>query len=199
MFINMARQMGITAKNDLAHLIGNASVETGNWKSAIEWSHWSDPVLVHKKLTSNFPTVEIAKYYIDLNNPVAFANRAYANKNGNGDEASGDGWRYRGRAFLHITGKGNYLAVGKKAHPENPTIYVNNPEILSTNPTEGAKASIAWFLINNLKGKSDRQVTVGINGTTALNNKERGQASMLAKKELSKNTPQVPHRNKSRG
>lgn len=186
---SVARKMGITAQNDLANLLGHASVETASWTSATENLKYVDPDRVRRVFTTNFPTVEIAQKYLDLNNPVAFANRAYANALGNGNEASGDGWRYRGRGFLHITGKENYGKVGAKVHPKDPDIYVNNPELLSTDPIESAKASVAWFLIKNLKGKTGKQVTVGINGAAALKNKERGQAAKAEKKLLAKSAP----------
>jgi predicted chitinase len=192
--VTVAKKMGITSPSDLSNLLGHASVETASWTSATENLKYSDPDRVRRVFTTNFPTVELAQKYLDLNNPVAFANRAYANTLGNGDEASGDGWKYRGRGYLHITGKENYRTVGAKVHPKDPNIYVNNPELLSTNPIEGAKASVAWFLIKDLKGKTGKQVTVGINGATALKNKERGQAAKAEKKLLTK-TPTNKRKN----
>ncbi len=53
-----------------------------------------------------FPTMEIAKQY--AHNQEKIANRAYGGRMGNGDEASGDGWRYCGRGLIQLTGKSNY-------------------------------------------------------------------------------------------
>jgi putative chitinase len=180
----VAKQLGITTANDLGNLLGHASVETQQWTKAVEHMVYKTADRVHKVFTTNFPTTQLAQQYLDLNDPVALANRAYANVNGNGNEASGDGWRYRGRGFLMISGKANYAAVGAWAHPKEPDIYVNNPELISSNPVESAKASVAWFNIKKLKGKSGKDVTVGINGATAMKNKERTQAAKAANAEL---------------
>jgi putative chitinase len=58
-----------------------------------------------------FPTQEIADEY--ARKPEKIANRAYANRMGNGNEASGDGWKYRGRGAIQLTGHNNYAAFAK--------------------------------------------------------------------------------------
>ncbi|HEJ2200336.1 TPA: glycoside hydrolase family 19 protein, partial [Pseudomonas aeruginosa] len=72
-------------------------------------------------------------------NPRAIANNAYASRNGNGDEASGDGWRYRGRGLLQITGRANYRAAG--AGLGQP--LEQEPELLEQ--PEWAVISAAWW------------------------------------------------------
>jgi putative chitinase len=183
LLIKVARSKGITNINDLSQLLGQADAETAGWTMPVEKIKYTDPERVRKVFTTNFPTVNLAQQYINKNDWVAFANKAYANINGNGDEASGDGWRYRGRGFLHITGKELYAKAGASAHPENPGIYVQNPSLLGSNPLEAAKASVWYFLYKNLKGKTSKQATAKVN-PAGLKAKERGQAAKAAKKEL---------------
>ncbi|MBI5558055.1 MAG: glycoside hydrolase family 19 protein [Deltaproteobacteria bacterium] len=57
-----------------------------------------------------FPTLEKAEMY--ARNPAKLANYVYAKRLGNGDEQSGDGWRYRGRGVIQVTGRGNYRTIG---------------------------------------------------------------------------------------
>jgi putative chitinase len=128
-----AHSMGITDSNDLANFLAQCNVETNNWKKSTESFNYSTPEVLRNTFTSRFPNDAVAQTYIK-SGEVATANRALSNKNGNGDEASGDGWRYRGRGFLHLTGRELYAKAGEALHPKNPTIYVNHPEILSTNP-----------------------------------------------------------------
>ena len=98
-------------------------------------------------------------------NPEMIANRAYANRMGNGDEASGDGWRYCGRGLLQLTGKSNYQAFA-----DSVGIAVEEaPAFLQT--FEGAIQSACWFWeSNNLNQYADSgdilTMTKRINGGT---------------------------------
>ena len=86
---------------------------------------------------SLFPTLAIATQY--ANSPEAIANRAYANRMGNGNEASGDGWRYCGRGLIQITGRSNYQAF---ADAMNMSIDDVAPYLLTF---AGAVTSACWF------------------------------------------------------
>ena len=184
--IKIAKAKGLSAASDLSSFLGQCQIETGNWVRATENFKYNDPVRIYKVFTSNFPTPADAAPYIG--NQVALANRALAGKNGNGNEASGDGWRYRGRGFIHITGRELYAQAGAAVHPENPNIYINNPELLSSNPKEAALASIWYFKTKVGKGKTANQATKVVN-PAGLKGKERNQAAQAIKQQLTKKTP----------
>jgi putative chitinase len=75
--------------------------------------------------------------------PERIANRVYANRMGNGAETSGDGWAYRGRGLIQLTGKNNYTAAGRGLNRD----LVTDPSYLET--PEGAARSAAWFWYEN--------------------------------------------------
>jgi putative chitinase len=112
------------------------------------------------------------KYFKDLataqryaHNPERIANRAYANRMGNGDEASGDGWRFCGRGLIQLTGKDNYQSFADSIETELEDI----PHYLAT--FEGAVQSACWFWeTNNLNKWADAgditTLTKKINGGT---------------------------------
>lgn len=111
----------------------------------------------------HFPNLEIARAY--QRNPEKIANRAYANRMGNGDENSGDGWRYRGRGLIQLTGKSNYQDFADSIETHLEEI----PEYLET--FEGAVQSACWFWeTNRLNTFADRgdivALTKRINGGT---------------------------------
>jgi putative chitinase len=118
------------------------------------------------RLTQIFP-----KYFRDVdpneyaNNPEKIANRVYCNRMGNGDERSGDGYRFRGRGAVQLTGRSNYEACGEDLEVD----LVANPDYLET--PEGAIRSAAWFWdqhdLNDWADKKDvTTVTKKINGGT---------------------------------
>lgn len=97
--------------------------------------------------------------------PKMIANKVYANRMGNGNEASGDGWKYRGKGFIQLTGKDNYKALSKSTG----TDYVANPELLLNEAD--AMVSACWFWSkNNLNKHADNKdvssATKVINGGT---------------------------------
>jgi putative chitinase len=100
-----------------------------------------------KNLLRTFPRrfdAKTAKQY--AHKPEMIANRAYANVNGNGDEASGDGWKYRGRGPIQLTGRGVYatasaaLGVG--------TLLVDDPDLVKSDPSIGIRFA-TWFFQHN--------------------------------------------------
>jgi putative chitinase len=97
--------------------------------------------------------------------PECIANRAYANRMGNGDEASGDGWRFCGRGLIQLTGRSNYQAFADSIETDINDI----PNYLAT--FEGAVQSACWFWeTNNLNKWADIgdivTLTKKINGGT---------------------------------
>jgi putative chitinase len=100
-----------------AHFFGQTSHETGEFKTFSENLNYSAAGLkkVFKKYFNDLTALAYAR------NPEKIANKVYGNRMGNGDEASGDGWKFRGRGALQLTGKSNYEAFAK---------YLCKPEIL---------------------------------------------------------------------
>jgi putative chitinase len=180
--IKVAKKYGIKTDNDLASLLGQVGHETLNWTKSVENLRYTDPKRIYKLFTSAIPNEKAAMPYV--NNPIALANVAYAGKNGNGDARSGDGWKYRGRGFLQVTGRANYQMVGQLAHPENPNIYVDNPDLLSTNPVESSRAASAYFIKRVGLGKSVKYATKQINPAGA-GAKSRVAAVKQAKRSMS--------------
>jgi putative chitinase len=120
----------------MAAFLGHIAHESGGLRLLEEKTYYTD---AHKVtgLFSAFKTDAEAVPY--LRKSHAFANRAYANQDGNGDEASGDGWRYRGRGLIQLTHKNAYEAFGKDIGVD----FVEHPELLAI--PQYAALSAAWF------------------------------------------------------
>jgi putative chitinase len=123
-----------------AHFFAQTAHESGNFKAFSENLNYGAAGLtgIFKKY---FPTTEKALLY--ERKPEKIANLVYASRMGNGDEASGDGFKFRGRGALQLTGKDNYKVFSE---------YLKNPEIM-TNPdlvaTEFAFESAIFFFDRN--------------------------------------------------
>jgi putative chitinase len=99
---------------------------------------------LRKVFPKYFPTDELAQQYASRpNRAEAIANRIYASRMGNGPEESGDGWRFRGRGLIQLTGKQNYMwfAASLEITPEEATEYLMT--------FEGAAQSACWFWETN--------------------------------------------------
>jgi len=123
-----------------AHFFAQTAHETGGYKAFTENLNYNAAGLIGT-FKKYFPDMATANRY--ARQPEKIANRVYASRMGNGPEASGDGWRYRGRGALQLTGKDNYAAFAK---------YCNRPDVMS-NPdivaTELAFESAMFFFERN--------------------------------------------------
>ena len=102
-----------------AHFFAQTAHETGGFKAFSENLNYSAQGL--QGIFGKYFPGNLEESY--ARQPEKIANRVYASRMGNGDEASGDGWKYRGRGALQLTGKANYQAFAE---------YLKKPEVLTT-------------------------------------------------------------------
>ena len=150
----------INTPKRIAAFIAQCAHESGNFRFIKENLNYKAESL-RKIFPKYFPTDELARAY--AKKPEMIANRVYASRMGNGDEQSGDGWRYCGRGLIQLTGKNNYenFAASLEISPEEAAEY------LAT--FEGAAQSACWFWeSNNLNVEADagdiKKMTRKING-----------------------------------
>jgi len=154
---------GINTRLRLAHFMAQIEHESG-LKPIAENLNYSAQGL-QKTFYKYFNTFKLQVDY--QRKPEKIANRVYANRMGNGDEASGDGWKYRGRGFIQITGKNNYTLLSKDTKID----YLNNPDLLLTEADSLISALWYWKLnkLNDLADKNDiltitKRINGGLNG-----------------------------------
>ena len=137
----------------LAHFLAQCGHESGGFKLVNENLNYGAKGLlsIFKKY---FPTQDLANAY--ERKPEKIANIVYASRMGNGDKTSGDGWKYRGRGYIQLTGKDNYKAFDAIV-TEN---ILENPDLVAT---KYPLLSAAWFFNKNCLSKctdaSDAAVT----------------------------------------
>ena len=153
----------INTPQRIAAFIAQCAHESGGFTALKENLNYKAPTL-RKLFAKYFPTDELANEYANKpNKQEAIANRIYANRMGNGDEASGDGFRYCGRGLIQLTGKSNYQNFADSLEMNVEDV----PAYLAT--FEGAAQSACWFWeSNNLNKWADtgdiKELTRRING-----------------------------------
>jgi putative chitinase len=138
----------------IAGFLSNVAHESAGFKFVKENLNYSAASLM-RVWPSRFPNVEVAQRY--AMNPEKIANRAYADRMGNGDEASGDGAKFLGRGLIQLTGKNNYVAYSLACNNE----ALQHPEIVEQ--PKYAAESAGWFWnVNRLNTLADAQDVGGM-------------------------------------
>ncbi len=130
---------GVNTPLRLAHFLAQCGHESGGFRLTQENLNYSAKGLmgIFKKY---FPTQALADAY--ARKPEKIANRVYGGRMGNGPETSGEGFKFRGRGYIQLTGKQNYTAFDAAV----PDDILANPDLVST---KHALASAAWFWKKN--------------------------------------------------
>ena len=118
-------RFGINTPRQQAAFLGQCGHECGNFKIFEENLNYRAATLM-KLWPKRFPTLEIANQY--AGQPRKIANKVYADRMGNRDEASGDGYRFRGRGAIQLTGHSGYYHAGKALGVD----FVANPDLVAT-------------------------------------------------------------------
>ncbi|MDV6348549.1 glycoside hydrolase family 19 protein [Nitrosomonas sp. Is35] len=159
-----AAKFGIDSPLRLAHFLAQCAHESAEFKALEENLNYSADGL--KKVFSKYFPGDLADSY--ARQPEKIASRVYANRMGNGDEASKEGYKYRGRGYIQLTGKDNYSALAKAIGDD----VAANPDWVKT---KYPLLSAAWFwstrALNDLadQGASDdvvTRITKKVNGGT---------------------------------
>ena len=161
------QRFGILTPAQQASWIGQCGHECGNFRILEENLNYRAPTLLKlfpktPKRQWGFTPEEAAAYE---KQPQRIANRIYSNRMGNRDEASGDGWRFRGSGFLQLTGHSNFYHAGQALGVD----FVMQPELVRT-PMYAAQTA-GWFWqthkLNQYAGSGDFvTMTKRINGGT---------------------------------
>jgi putative chitinase len=170
--LNLAFEtFGIETPEQQASFLGQCAHESANFTALTENLNYKAESLC-KVWPKRFPTLESAQPY--HRNPEKIANKVYSSRMGNGDEASGDGWKYRGRGLIQLTGKSNYEAFGKAIDVD----VVSDPDLVET-PAYAA-LSAGWFWSTNRLNEIASDITAV---TKKINGGTHGLEDRIAKTE----------------
>jgi putative chitinase len=154
----------INTPKRVAAFLAQCGHESGGFMVLKENLNYSAEGL-NKIFKKYFPTLESAQPY--ARQPEKIANRVYSNRMGNGDEASGDGWKYRGRGPIQLTGKDNYRAFAND-YFEDPQTLLDDPDLLIDHIPTSLLAAVWFWQKNKLNKEADagdiKTMTRKING-----------------------------------
>jgi len=173
-------RFGINTPLRKAHFYAQLHHESAGFTRLSEGLSYSADRL-QKVWPNRFNAANSAKY---ARNPEDLANYVYANRLGNGDEASGDGFRFRGRGYVQLTGRDNYRRCSQALYGDDRLLL--EPELLEV--PDGAAMAAGWYWdsrkINALADRDNIEaVTRAINGGT-IGLAERRKLLAQYKKEL---------------
>lgn len=145
------KECGIdTAERARAFLaqVGHESAQLNRVEENLKYSAQA----LRKVFPKYFPTQQEAIMY--AYHPEQIANRVYADRMGNGNEKSGDGWKYRGRGLIQITGRDNYVAMSSLMG-KDLTVW---PDALLM-PLDACRSAALWWKANGLNALADKLAT----------------------------------------
>jgi putative chitinase len=128
----------------ICHFLAQTNYESGYMNYIVENLNYSSKQLL-KVFPKYFKTIDEAKEFEYKGEKIA--NKVYANRMGNSSEASGDGWKYRGRGLIQLTGKNNYLKFSKWYNDSK--IFVDSPDLL-LQPQFAVLSAFFYWDIKNL-------------------------------------------------
>lgn len=187
--IDAMNKFGIVDVLQVSHFVAQIMHESGNFKFVTEGLNYSADGLANT-FPKRYGLKDAAGAYVKINNriapnplanslarkPEAIANNIYADRMGNGNEQSGEGFKFRGRGYVQLTGKENYIAFGKSIN-EDLTI---NPDLVAT--PKYASLSAAWFFSKNGLNKiADKGATTAVitEVTKVVNGGDKGLAERI--------------------
>lgn len=156
------QRFGIVTPRQQAAFIGQCGHECGNFRILEENLNYRAETLM-KIWPKRFPTLEIANQY--ARQPKKIANKVYADRMGNRDEASGDGFRFRGRGCIQLTGSANYFHAGQALGVD----FIMEPDLVATPMYAALTAGFFWNTqkLNALADAGNNlAITKKINGGT---------------------------------
>lgn len=156
----------------LSHFLSQCAHESGGFIHIRENLNYSAKGLM-TVFPKYFKQPGLAEAY--ARKPERIASRVYGNRLGNGDESSGDGWHYRGRGYIQLTGKSNYAKFDGFVDDD----IIKNPDLVAT---KYPLLSAAWFFnVNNINSIADKGATP--NDVRAVTKRVNGGQNGLADRQ----------------